>query len=569
MAEGILCEGRSLEQDHEKVKVKCEECTDSEVKCEECTDSEVKCEECTDSEVKCEECIDSGDKAEGFCHRCAEFICKECMNSHKVMKLFASHEVITLEHLKKGQTRKIAVKEPPTKTCHIHEEEPLTIYCFDCDTFICLDCTEKEHKDHNFEFNKITSPEIKRNLLGNSSHLKLVSANIPIAIKGILATKQEVEAEEDFVANSIQMSFNELHQILDKCESKLLVESLRNLQDNKVMSIHTESHSQIQGEVEEHSKPGKIKEEAGEADMRVEVRCVEALQQLCQTNANITQLALDAALCTVRGEGMKTAEVHQAAKLTLTTKLTNSKTTRCSAVVVGLLKSLYDGSVFKCDVDQSRPGEYHIQYTPTVRGRHDLTVSVDGQQVAGSPFPVSVSIPPTQLGKPVKVLYGIHHAGGITINTVGDILVTECDGDIVKYNTKGKKSVLVTHSESEVRWLESISTDDKGSIYCTHSETNKVTKCTKNGQVHEVKQVTGSGHWSMTVVGDEVMMCEMNNEMVYDRELKYVRCIELHDRGEFTGMSLIAMATSMSLILLIIASKSSVTIWCLPTLLWP
>ena len=330
---------------------------------------------------------------------------------------------------------------------------------------------------------------------------------------------------------------------MDKCESKLLVESLRNLQDNEVTSIHTEIHSQIQGEVEEHSKSGKIKEEAGEADMRVEVRCVVALQQLCQTNANITQLALDAALCTVRGEGVKTAEVHQAAKLTLTTKLTNSKTTRCSAVVVGQLKSLYDGSVFKCDVDQSRPGEYRIQYTPTVRGRHKLTVSVDGQQVAGSPFPVSVFIPPTQLGKPVKVLYGVHHAGGITINTAGDILVTEYDGDIVKFNTKGKKSVLVTHSESEVKWLESISTDDKGSIYCTHSETNKVTKCTKNGgniQVHEVKQVTGSGHWSVTVVGDEVMMCEMNNEgtiMVYDRELKYVRRIELHDPGEFTGMS--------------------------------
>ena len=95
MAEGNLCEWKSLEQDHDKVKAKCE--------------------------VKCEECIDSGDKAEGFCHQCAEFMCKECMDSHKAMKLFASHEVITLEHLKKGQTRKIAVKEPPTKTCHIHD----------------------------------------------------------------------------------------------------------------------------------------------------------------------------------------------------------------------------------------------------------------------------------------------------------------------------------------------------------------------------------------------------------------------------------------------------------------
>ena len=67
------------------------------------------------------------------------------------------------------------------------------------------------------------------------------------------------------------------------------------------------------------------------------------------------------------------------------------------------MKSLCEGSVVECEVEPSGPGEYHIQYTPTVHRRHELTVSVDGQQVAGSPFPVSVSIHPTQLGKPVRV----------------------------------------------------------------------------------------------------------------------------------------------------------------------
>ena len=60
-------------------------------------------------------------------------------------------------------------------------------------------------------------------------------------------------------------------------------------------------------------------------------------------------------------------------------------------------------SVVKCTVDQSGPGEYNIKYTPTVRGRHKLTVLVDGQQVEDSSFSVSVSISPTQLGKPLEV----------------------------------------------------------------------------------------------------------------------------------------------------------------------
>ena len=47
--------------------------------------------------------------------------------------------------------------------------------------------------------------------------------------------------------------------------------------------------------------------------------------------------------------------------------------------------------------------------------------------------------------------------------------------------------------------------------------------------MYEVKQVKGPGHIGMTVVGDEVMMCERDNKgtiMVYDRELKYVRRIK-------------------------------------------
>ena len=47
----------------------------------------------------------------------------------------------------------------------------------------------------------------------------------------------------------------------------------------------------------EHSKSGRSMEPVEEVDMGVEVRCAEALQQLFQTNANITQLALDPAQC--------------------------------------------------------------------------------------------------------------------------------------------------------------------------------------------------------------------------------------------------------------------------------
>ena len=431
----------------------------------------------------------------------------------------------------------------------------------------------------DLEKSKIAAPDTKKNLLEELASLKQITDNLSSAVEDIQTTKQEVEAQGDSVANTIHTSFNELQQTLEKHKNELLHEALRKVQDkidklseqeknlslanvevqniidyserfvghcsdNEVMSMQAEIRSRIQREVEEHSKSGRSMEPVEEADMGVEVKCAAALQQLCQTNSNITQLALDPAQCTVRGEGVKTAEVHQTAKVTLTANvLINNKTTRRSAVVVGQLKSLYDGSVVKFDVDQSRPGEYRIQYTPTVRGRHELTVSVDGQQVAGSPFPVFVSVHPAQPGKPVKVWDGINHVCGITTNSVGDIIVTEHEGDIVKLESEGKKSVLVKHSDSKLILLGSVSTDHEDNIYCTDEMTNEVMICNKDGgnvQVHEVKQVEGSGYCGVAVVGDEVMLCECDNEstiMVYDRELKYVRRVEHNDIGEFKGVS--------------------------------
>ena len=76
--------------------------------------------------------------------------------------------------------------------------------------------------------------------------------------------------------------------------------------------------------------------------------------------------------------------------------------------MVSSLRSLCSGSIVKCVVEQSEPGKYHIKYTPTCCGQHELNVSVDGQQVTGSPFSVTVFS-----RQPVRVLGDLNHSCGI------------------------------------------------------------------------------------------------------------------------------------------------------------
>ena len=527
-------------------------------------------------EVMCEECTESGDKAEAFCRQCAVFICRECARQHKRMKSFSSHEVVSLEDLKQGRAREIATKEPPTKKCDVHEE-PLVIFCFDCNSLICRDCTVTIHKDHKFEFSKVAAPDTKKKLLDHLSPLRSAVNSLSSAVGDVQITKQEVEVQGKSVADTIHTSFAQLQLVLQQRKQQLLHEATSRVEEkidklsaqekkltlanaqvqsvvdyterfvsecsaNEVMNMQTEIRRRIEREVEEYSKSEKRLEPVEEADTGVEVVCVEDLQRLCQTKANITRLAIDPAKCTVRGEGREIAEVGKIAEVTLTTKLTNNKTTRRSVAVVSELKSLRDGSVVKCTVDQSGPGEYNIKYTPTVRGRHELTVSVDGQQVEGSPFSVSVSISPTQLGKPVKVWTGISHPYGVTVNLEGEVIVCKYLGDIVKLDKEGKKHVIVKHS-STTSELSGVATDKEDNIYCSDRVTNKVLRCDKNGRnihVYEVQQVEGSGHWGVAVVRDEVMLCENGSKgtiMIYNRELEYVRRIVHEDMGEFINLS--------------------------------
>ena len=99
------------------------------------------------SEAYCEMC--SGAKAEVFCRQCTYFICSDCVRSHSKMKVFTGHNVVTLQELKGGGAKVIPLKETPPPVCKVHDE-PLKIFCFDCNHLICRDCIIRDHAGHAF-----------------------------------------------------------------------------------------------------------------------------------------------------------------------------------------------------------------------------------------------------------------------------------------------------------------------------------------------------------------------------------------------------------------------------------
>ena len=513
-------------------------------------------------EVKCELCITSSN-AEAFCRQCSCFVCNECVQAHSKFRCFFGHKIASLEDLKHGRAKPIAVEEPPTEMCTIHKQ-PFIIFCSDCEKLICQHCTLKDHLGHNYEFTNVAVTGVKTKLLEDIQSVKKQQTEFTDAIEKVHATALEMETQKESAISKLHTSFNELHNILEQREQELVKESTTIAQeklqklsqqektlslacaelqsvveyiercvslstDNELVSMDTEIRKTIQQKIQEHSKSGRSLEPVEEADMAVEVTCAEALQQLCLTQANITT-AVDPAKCTV--DLTAPAEVGKLCVGTLITRLSNGKPNNRKCNVTCHIESL-KGVTTNYVIDKDGPGRYSIQYTPTVRGRHELTVLINGHHVAGSPFPVYVSIHPTQLGKPVKIWTGLTRPLGITANSKGEILVALCDGttNIVKYNVEGKRVDLVEKSGLDAP--RCIACDDEDNIYCGDEDSNKILTCGGNGdnlKIHEVELEKNSrGRASLAFTDQKLFMAEYGLPgiiKVYNKQLQHLSSIK-------------------------------------------
>ena len=518
-------------------------------------------------EAKCEMCME--DKAEAFCRQCTKFICADCVKSHKKMKkVFPGHKISTLEELKEGGAEEILIQESH-ETCKVHDQ-PKNIFCYDCDTLICRDCTIKDHLGHNYEFIKVAGPEAKKMLIQQLEPLRKSQRSLSCAIKEIQTTIAEVEDQGGSVANTIKSSCAELHAIIDNHQESLLREAATRVQqkvkclsgqekslstayasaqsvieyteqclehspNDKVVCMRVEMQSRIDREIQEQRKEGENLAPVEVVDMGVEVSCAEDLKQLCLTKAKIIQLPIDATKCMITGEGV---EVSKMSEFRVVTALSNGKPTKKPGVIECCLHSLAKDSTTKCTVNLIQGGEYRVQYTPTVRGRHELIVTVNGQEVAGSPFPVFVSIHPTQLGKPFQVITVENFPRDVDVTPAGNIIMAGFNNTVLIFDQNGKKLKELKGSEfgfGDPYCVAIDSTD--GSMYIT-SDSN-IVKLSPDFKQEQVVNTSGSGYRGVKVVGDEVMVCNYYyGVMVYTKELKYVRKICSHGDGpgQFDGI---------------------------------
>jgi tripartite motif-containing protein 2/3 len=411
---------------------------------------------------------------------------------------------------------------------------------------------------------KKAAPAIKEKLAERLAPLKETQTSLYDATKSVKSAKSDIEKQGATVAASIEQSFQELHEIIERRKRELLertsslvkgkldrlnvqekefeivsgtVQSLvefveqniENATEEELMTIHTQILDRIDEETKKHQQSSAADlEPVEEADIMVGVECAEELKILCHEEAIVSTSPIELFKLIVPEDGIRNAEVDKESKVKLQAFSCHMQHKKPITVKANLTSSV-SGAIILAKVEQKSDNTYEIEYTPSARGRHQLKVTIGDLPVAGSPFPVFVHIPPTQLGKPLGIIPDLR-GRGITFNSHGELVFAERDGDILFLDKIGNPLRRITKSQHGFRTLFGVAVDDDDNVYVTDFGSENIFKFDEQcAKVKAIKPaIEGFDACGIAVFLDHVIVADEGTRrlLVFTKDLSLERTID-------------------------------------------
>ena len=387
---------------------------------------------------------------------------------HSEWKEFTKHTVVSIEEIQSDVKQLV----PPKKVilcCPQHQGKELDLYCETCEELICLHCTVKMHKDHQYD---LVGDTFERHKEEMTTCVEPVENDLSITSKAkeqLGVRMQELDDQGAAVKAVVQKEIRQLQEVLEERKVELfnrvdqhVERKKKNLaaQMDEVETIETQQMSCLsfvkeslrtgsQGEVMKVKKAvmKQVKEmrDNFKPDMlppcepaNVKFVASSELEAACKKFGEVYLQEASPEKCYATGKGLEVAKAGERATADLHVVNDNGKA--CNVPVETVICELESESTSKKTkyiVKKTEASQYEISYQPTSRGRHQLHIKVEREHIKGSPFPVIVI---KKLGTPTKTIGGVKKPWGVAVNKKGDIIVAEHDGNCVSiFSPAGEK----------------------------------------------------------------------------------------------------------------------------------
>ncbi|KAL1506345.1 hypothetical protein ABEB36_005728 [Hypothenemus hampei] len=185
------------------------------------------------TDLKCSSCSDEA-LASGYCADCSEFICDNCVEAHRRLKITKDH---TIKSKEEGLTELNALNSGQANLfCSVHPNEKLSLFCETCDKLTCRDCQLIEHREHKYKFTNEIASEAKKYI---SDMLKDVGYKRTL----LTSAMKVIDDRQNLITDKKQALVKEITQLVVKLtqtistRGKQLVGKLTEVCDSKQKTL--------------------------------------------------------------------------------------------------------------------------------------------------------------------------------------------------------------------------------------------------------------------------------------------------------------------------------------------
>ena len=405
--------------------------------------------------------------------------------------------------------------------CFVHEDKELELYCETCGELTCLKCVTKsgKHHSHDYEELNVAFEKYKKEIMSSLEPMEKQVMTIKKALALIEQCRGEIFDQRAAIENNVHVTFRRLKEVLTLRETELIGhlhkttqgklkglaaqsdqiettlaqldsclhfmrESIKAGNESNVLMMKTNTVHQV-NELTTPFQQDILKPNT-EADMVFSA--LADLTAMCQSYGQVfTSGSPDPSKCHTTGKGFEVAVVGEKSTAILQAVSYEGKPFKepIKSLECELLSEI-TGTRASCSVERRGQSQYEINYQPTIKGRHQLHIKVEGQHVRGSPSSVAVKSPVEKLGTPILTLGGVRKPRGVAINQRGEVVVTEYSGHCVSvFSPNGEKLQSFGtrgSGQGQFDFPCGVAVDGDGNILVADFNNYRIQKFTAEGQ---------------------------------------------------------------------------------------
>ncbi|XP_046862542.1 tripartite motif-containing protein 45-like isoform X2 [Xenia sp. Carnegie-2017] len=182
----------------------------------------------------CDNCVEK-DLAVNRCDKCSMYLCQFCSESHRRGIATRDHKLTPLDEPDPSNEQHVQ-----KNYCLKHEREAL-FFCRTCNKIICRECTNNDHKNHDYETIENAADESRRFLKTNVDQVNARRIKVEKTIKDLKEFQHHLERGCAKTIEEIDRHFDEMITEVENCRKKIIAQatSINNSRYN-IVETHLE-----------------------------------------------------------------------------------------------------------------------------------------------------------------------------------------------------------------------------------------------------------------------------------------------------------------------------------------